>query len=154
MGTKHVLNLDLDDEPLHIVAIHSDLEDYHLVYWLNVTLGLQLRREQDDLEFAQRVFAPWYVFDHEIEFSRYVLLPNQLEQHLSERSDQDLFSAQYSKVYYVLPEFKKADYLLKLEGLFEEDLKEILNKLKGLPEIVMAYALNSQQIKSRTNLIF
>ena len=83
-----------------------------------------------------------------------MLLPNQLEQQLSEISDQDLFSAQYTKVYYVLPEFKKADYLLKFEGLYEEDLTEILNKLKGLPEIVMAYALNSQQIKSRTNLIF
>lgn len=154
MGIKHVLNLDLYDEPLHILAIHSDLEDYQLVYWINVILGLRLRREQEDLEFAQRVFAPWYIFDNEIEFSRYVLLPNQLEQQLSEQSDQDLFSAQYSRVYYVLPEYKKADYLLKLEGLNEEDLTEILNKLKGLPEIVMAYALNSHQIKSRTNLIF
>ena len=53
-----------------------------------------------------------------------------------------------------MPEFKKANYLLKVEGVSDKDLTEILNKLKGLPEIVMAYALNSQQIKSRTNLIF
>jgi len=57
-------------------------------------------------------------------------------------------------VYYVLPEFKKADYLLKIEGVSDTDFAEMLNKLKTLPEIVMAYALNSQQIKSRTNLIF
>jgi len=82
-----------------------------------------------------------------------VLLPNKIE---GDKGDPeiDLFSGGFKQVYYVLPEFKKANYLLKVEGVSDKDLTEILNKLKGLPEIVMAYALNSQQIKSRTNLIF
>ena len=39
---KHVLSFDLDEEPLSIIAIHSDEEDYRLVYWLNQILGVQL----------------------------------------------------------------------------------------------------------------
>ena len=42
---KHVLSFDLDEgEPLRIIAIHSDEEDYRLVYWLNKILGVQLRK--------------------------------------------------------------------------------------------------------------
>jgi hypothetical protein len=150
---KHVLSFDLDDEPLPIIAVHSDEEDYRLVYWLNESLHLRLQREAEDLEFANHIFAPWYVFENELEFTRFVLLPNKIE---GDKADPeiDLFSGGFKQVYYVLPEFKKANYLLKVEGVSDKDLTEILNKLKGLPEIVMAYALNSQQIKSRTNLIF
>jgi hypothetical protein len=150
---KHVLSFDLDDEPLTIIAVHSGEEDSRLVYWLNQSLNLRLQREAEDLEFANHIFAPWYVFENELEFTRFVLLPNKIE---GDTSDQeiDLFSGGFKQVHYVLPEFKKANYLLKIEGASDKDLTEILNKLKGLPEIVMAYALNSQQIKSRTNLIF
>ena len=150
---KHVLSFDLDDEPLTIIAMHSGEEDYRLVYWLNKSLNLRLQREAEDLEFANHIFAPWYVFENELEFTRFVLLPNKIE---GDTADQeiDLFSGRFKQVHYVLPEFKKANYLLKVEGVSDIDLTEILNKLKGLPEIVMAYALNSQQIKSRTNLIF
>jgi len=150
---KHVLSFDLDDEPLTIIAVHSGEDDYRLVYWLNKILNLRLQREAQDLEFANRIFAPWYVFENELEFTRFVLLPNKIE---GDTADQgiDLFSGGFKQVYYVLPEFKKANYLLKIEGASDIDLTEILNKLKDLPEIVMAYALNSQQIKSRTNLIF
>ncbi len=150
---KHVLSFDLDEEPLTIIALHSDEEDYRLVYWLNQSLNIQLRRESEDLEFANLIFAPWYVFENELEFTRFVLLPNKTERDTAAQ-EIDLFSGGFKQVHYVLPEFKKADYLLKIEGVSDKDLTEILNKLKGLPEIVMAYALNSQQIKSRTNLIF
>lgn len=150
---KHVLSFDLDDEPLTIIAVHSGEEGYRLVYWLNQSLNLRLQREAEDLEFANHIFAPWYVFENELEFTRFVLLPNKIE---GDTADQeiDLFSGGFKQIHYVLPEFKKANYLLKIEGVSDKDLTEILNKLKGLPEIVMAYALNSQQIKSRTNLIF
>lgn len=150
---KHVLSFDLEEEPLSIIAIHSDEEDYRLVYWLNQILGVQLRREAEDLEFANHIYAPWYVFENELEFARFVLLPNKTEKD-SAAQEIDLFSGGLKQVYYVLPEFKKADYLLKIEGVSDTDFAEMLNKLKTLPEIVMAYALNSQQIKSRTNLIF
>jgi hypothetical protein len=150
---KHVLSLDLDDEPLTIIALHSDEEDYRFVYWLNQRLNLRLQREAEDLEFVNHIFAPWYVFENELEFTRFVLLPNKIERDTADQ-EIDLFSGGFKQVYYVLPELKKANFLLKIEGASAKDLTEILNKLKGLPEIVMAYALNSQQIKSRTNLIF
>ena len=76
---KHVLSFNLDEEPLSIIAIHSDEEDYRLVYWLNQILGVQLRREAEDLEFANHIYAPWYVFENELEFARFVLLPNKTE---------------------------------------------------------------------------
>ena len=65
----------------------------------------------------------------------------------------DLFSGGLNKCT-VLPEFKKADYLLKIEGVSDTDFAEMLNKLKTLPEIVMAYASNStNQIKDKLNFL-
>jgi len=112
---KHVLSFDLDDEPLTIIAVHSDEEDYRLVYWLNESLRLRLQREAEDLEFANHIFAPWYVFENELEFTRFVLLPNKIERDSADQ-EIDLFSGGFKQVYYVLPEFKKANYLLRLKG--------------------------------------
>ena len=114
-----------------------------------------MKRQKDDLEFGQGYFFPWFAFYHQKHFSRYTLIQNKLKTGVNIQAELNLFADnRFEEIYNVLPEYKRIDYLLKVEGESEEQLTLLLEKLKQLDQIVMAYALNSQLIKSKTNLIY
>ena len=152
---KYVLKVPVDQDDTAVFAIHSEWPDYQLLFFLNRELKLQLKRQKDDLEFGQGYFFPWFAFDHQKHFSRYTLIQNKLKTGANIQAELNLFSDnRFEEIYHVLPEYKRIDYLLKVEGESEEQLTLLLEKLKQLDQIVMAYALNSQLIKSKTNLIY
>jgi hypothetical protein len=150
---KYVLKVPVDQDDTAVFAIHSEWPDYQLLFFLNRELKLQLKRQKDDLEFGQGYFFPWFAFDHQKHFSRYT--QNKLKTGVNIQAELNLFADnRFEEIYHVLPEYKRIDYLLKVEGESEEQLTLLLEKLKQLDQIVMAYALNSQLIKSKTNLIY
>ena len=152
---KYVLKVPVDQDDTAVFAIHSEWPDYQLLFFLNSELKLQLKRQKDDLEFGQGYFFPWFAFDHQKHFSRYTLIQNKLKTGVNIQAELNLFADnRFEEIYHVLPEYKRIDYLLKVEGESEEQLTLLLEKLKQLDQIVMAYALNSQLIKSKTNLIY
>jgi hypothetical protein len=56
---------------------------------------------------------------------------------------------------FLLPEFKKVDYFLKIENI--EDSKEIIKiqlLLNTIENISTVYAVETNKIKSKNNLIF
>ena len=152
---KYVLKVPVDQDDTAVFAIHSEWPDYQLLFFLNRELKLQLKRQKDDLEFGQGYFFPWFAFDHQKHFSRYTLIQNKLKTGVNIQAELNLFADnRFEEIYHVLPEYKRIDYLLKVEGESEEQLTLLLEILKQLDQIVMAYALNSQLIKSKTNLIY
>ena len=152
---KYVLKVPVDQDDTAVFAIHSEWPDYQLLFFLNRELKLQLKRQKDYLEFGQGYFFPWFAFDHQKHFSRYTLIQNKLKTGVNIQAELNLFADnRFEEIYHVLPEYKRIDYLLKVEGESEEQLTLLLEKLKQLDQIVMAYALNSQLIKSKTNLIY
>ncbi|MDA0380514.1 MAG: IPExxxVDY family protein [Bacteroidetes bacterium] len=152
---KYVLKVPVDQDDTAVFAIHSECPDYQLLFFLNRDLKLRLKRQKDDLEFGQGYFFPWFAFDHQKHFSRYTLIQNKLKTAVNIPAELNLFADnRFEEIYHVLPEYKRIDYLLKVEGESEEQLTFVLEKLKQLDQIVMAYALNSQLIKSKTNLIY
>ena len=152
---KYVLKVPVDQDDTAVFAIHSEWPYYQLLFFLNRELKLQLKRQKDDLEFGQGYFFPWFAFDHQKHFSRYTLIQNKLKTGVNIQAELNLFADnRFEEIYHVLPEYKRIDYLLKVEGESEEQLTLLLEKLKQLDQIVMAYALNSQLIKSKTNLIY
>jgi hypothetical protein len=56
---------------------------------------------------------------------------------------------------YLLPEFKKVDYFLKIEHQDHFNVRaEVLDKINGIPQISAVYLVDSAKIKSKNNLIF
>ena len=56
---------------------------------------------------------------------------------------------------FLLPEFKKVDYFLKIEKTEETmDIKEIQLLLNTIENISTAYSVDTHKIKSKNNLIF
>jgi hypothetical protein len=73
-------------------------------------------------------------------------------------SSQNLFSnvaIEVSTKVYLLPEFKKVDFFLKIENLEKgKNITEIQLLLNTIESISTAYSVETHKIKSKNNLIF
>jgi len=56
---------------------------------------------------------------------------------------------------FLVPEMKKVDFLLLIQNyIHTEDLKEIINGLNKIPEVLVAMEVDPKKLKSKENLIF
>jgi len=140
-----------------LIAIHCTLEDYRLVYMLNQKLNLKLRRKKKDLNYSE---AKYSIFEWE-DSKRGItwdLVSNfcRVEQQIN-KNESLLFGNQtnITQTVHLVPEFSSANYLLKIMNqtiLYEP--KEIIDLLVSIPQIVLAYEVDTEKLKSKTNLIF
>jgi hypothetical protein len=155
--------LQIDDfitVDFELIAIHSALEDYRLAYFINSALGIMLERCETGIGIK--------VKDGETSFSRYdyedadgcawSLIQNRdkvISQHDGPAS---LFGVEEMKVVtnvHLLPEFKKVDYILKIENIpCNTEADEIVESLLEIKHIATAYPVEHSKIKSKNNLIF
>jgi hypothetical protein len=54
---------------------------------------------------------------------------------------------------YLIPELKKVDYFLKIEEA-SLSTEQIVNAIHSIDRVEAAYSINTNQIKSKNNLIF
>lgn len=156
--TVYKLTDDFYDDSYALIAIHSSLDSYRLAYLLNGLLGIQLQRLRKDLVLYEE--APFEVFEAFEEKADLLwhLVANKTAVELERHTEvPDIFgSPSGTRTYFVLPEYSKVDHLLKIDdgegGL--EQVAEVLKKVKSLPEVITAYELNTDQVRSKNNLIF
>ena len=159
----HRLDLgEFDEIDYHLIAIHTSLEDYRLAYFINQKIALNLRRNKNEIQIN--------IKEGETKFSRFVyddkkkgifwnLIQNKNEV-IQQKNDssQNLFSnikMEISTKVYLLPEFKKVDYFLKIENLDDIiDLTHVQTLLNTIENISTVYSVEINKIKSKNNLIF
>ena len=158
----HKLNLDEFDEiDYNLIAIHTSLEDYRLAYFINQQLPINLAKNADEVQInikeGETKFSRFYYYDEENTVG-WNLVQN-INEVISEKNEQvqNLFSNTnegISTKVYLLPEFKKADYFLKIDSNNNIDINEIKVILNTIDNITTAYTVETKQIKSKNNLIF
>ena len=153
---------DFDEINYQLVAIHTSLEDYRLAYFINQKLPINLRSNKNEIHISikegETNFSRFYYYDKEKEIS-WDLIQNKNEViQQKKESSQNLFSnlnMEVSTKVFLLPEFKKVDYFLKIENTEEVmDIKEIQLLLNTIENISTAYSVDTHKIKSKNNLIF
>ena len=159
MALHKLLVDDFYDASFSLFAIHCRLEDYRLAYLLNMHLNIKLERKPQDLDY--NYFAASYAiyeWENEQQDTTWNLVSNVCrKEEDSLQSTGSLFDTQNKvlKTYHLMPEFKTVDYLVKITNetqLFNEKL--ILDKIQSIPQIITTYSINTEQIKSKDNLIF
>lgn len=158
----HKLHIaEFDEIDYQLIAIHSPLEDYRLAYYINQNLPINLKKSNCNIHISNK--------DGETQFTRFIfeddkdiawnLVQNQNDAILSsENNNQGLFansSNEFSPKIYLIPEFKKVDYFLKIEN--DEvaiDVSKIISNLKKIDRVSTVYAVEVEKIKSKNNLIF
>ncbi len=144
-----------------LIAIHTNLEDFRLAYFVNQFLSLKLKKNQNDIlikvpegetHFANFVFddlkndVSWNLFQNK----NHVLVNQSI-------NNFDLFSnanIETSKKVYMLPEFKKVDYFIKIDHQDDINEIEIINNLNKIDRITTVYSIEISKIKNKNNLIF
>lgn len=153
MATMHRILDDLYEEEYSLLAIHSSLDDYAVVYALNQHLKTRFKRLRTDLDLASGISFPIFEWRDEINDSYWTLISNHSLKEEASISD-NLFQNEPSLMTHCLiPEHREVDYFLKLEGQIQ-NYDSLIRQISGIQKIIAAYAVDADKLKSKKNLIF
>lgn len=150
----HKITTDLYEDAFTLLALHSSLKDYAMVYAINLCLKTNFVRASKDLDISKNVSFSFFEWKDDSNDNYWTLLSNQSE--IEESFDSgDLFENEPAITkHYLLPEYKEVDYLLKIEHEDDALEKEVLKQLLKIPNVLTAYILNIDHLKYKDNLIF
>lgn len=146
---------DLEEADFQLIAIHSHLENFRITYFINQQIQIQLRKTQKGV-IIQKVAFPSFLFEDEKNHIVWTLIENKKEIKNTQFTD-GLFANEkaLSSFSYFLPEQKKVDYFLKIEGDEKQiNTLKIVRQLKKINHVSMVYVVQQDKLKSKNNLIF
>ncbi len=157
---SHKLLLDDVEDNYHLLAIHSSLEEFKMAFLLNMNLQLSLKRTPFDVDFNHgevQALYPLYFFREPTKYRTYYLFKNKYKGSVKKVvSSGSLFVEEENstQLTYLIPEYNKVDYFLKIEDdLGEEHIQYLLNSISRIPRVITTYIVDVNQLKSRNNLI-
>jgi len=150
---------EFEEIDFHLLAIHTSLEDYRLAYFLNQKLQLNLSKSVEEIKIKNKLGMSYF---SRFEFEDikndvfWNLIENENEISLKPTTaNQGLFNDTFTTKDFLLPEYKKVDFFLKIDNSKETiNPSEILTKVKSVGKITTAYFIDLEKIKSKNNLIF
>lgn len=154
MSAVHKIIGDFYEDPFDLVALHSSLEDYELVYFINMHLQSRFRRCRNDFEMSPEVSFPIFEWKDEPNAIYWSLVTNNsLSEYRLPRTD--LFKEETSyTTHHLVPERKEVDYFIKVEQTHVNVEVDIVKPLQSIPKIITAYQVDIDSLKSKNNLIF
>lgn len=153
----HSLELnDFSDNNYTLIGIHSTLEEYKLAYVLNQKLNTQFVRAKYSLDFENKNNnATFSIYEFiNTKFSQsWFLISNQFTNYLDGIST-GLFPSNEITTY-LIPEKKKVDFFLKLEGDFNFDyIAKKVEEINSINQVITSYKIDPNTLKSKDFLIF
>ncbi len=148
---------DFITDNYELIAIHTTVEDYKLAFLLNSVLGTQLKKNNSSIEIeipeGKSSFTN-FLFDDKRNDVVWNLIENKSAILTPKNKTPQLFDDVEITVF-LLPEFKKASYLLKIENIdYNLDTDEIIEKISSIKNISTVYNIDITNLKSKNNLIF
>lgn len=149
-----------ETEPFILIGIHCTLEDYRLNYLLNKALDINLRRKLKDIDIEKsEALYPIFEWEDESQLTTWNVVSNscKLQTQQLALASESLFSSNETQitVQFLVPEYNHVNYLLKINSEMNA-IKEraILSQILNIPQVVTAYIIDADQLKSKDNLIF
>ncbi len=153
----HRLHLDQEDEDFALFAIHCGEAPFKIAFLMNQSLKWQLKREREDIcvvRSGKQQQYPKYRYVSRHDQIDHLLLSNvdRPDEETAPEQPLGLFDALNGPGYsatYLMPEFKKVDYLLKVEApLAEGEIKLLVKQIKSIKEVVSTYVIPHNKIKN------
>ena len=148
----HRLSSDDLEKDYKLIAIHSDIEPYKLAFEINKKLKIQLKRSSFDLSFKNKssIFDLYKHISEVFNTKLYLILNKSTDK---KKIKGQLLFENFDEQSYLIPELRKAQYLLKIEG-GGFDIDNLLKKLNEIDNVISSYRTEISSIKSKYNLIF
>ena len=136
-----------------LIAIHSQSEPYKLAYEINLKLNTSLEKSSFDISFKNKVSVfDLYKHESEIYNTKLYLISNKSIEKENQAKNKLLFN-EYSISSFLIPELKKVEFLMKIEG-GGFNIDSLLIKLNKIDSVVSCYRASIKSVKSKYNLIF
>jgi len=151
MGKLKLNHFALDDD-FHLIAIHSSSEIFKIAFEINKRLKVSLKRIEDISYENKKAYHTIYKYESLKYDSKMFLFSNKsaLEEN---QISQGLLFQDLSQLNFIISEFPKAEYFLKIEQ-GEFDITWLINNLKMCSGILSCYKVEIKNEKSKYNLIF
>ena len=151
MGKLKLNHFALDDN-FHLIAIHSNSEIFKIAFEINDRLKVSLKRIKDISFVDKKAYHSIYKYESLKYDSKMFLFSNKsaLEEN---QITQGMLFQDLAQLNFIISEFPKADYFLKIEQ-GEFDITWLINNLKMCSGILSCYKVEIKNEKSKYNLIF
>ncbi|MDC0177387.1 IPExxxVDY family protein [Polaribacter sp.] len=147
---------DFFEEEYSLIGIHSTLEDFKLAYLLNKNLNTRFYKAKEDLEFVrEKKKATFSIYNYEnIKYDfDWFLIANSYRRENQTVSNELLLTSETKT--YLIPEKKKIDFFLKICGESEyEFILKTIKKITSIENVITAYSIDKNTLKSKDFLIF
>ena len=152
MSIYKLTNSDFESD-YTLIAIHSQSEPYKLAYEINLKLNTSLEKSSFDISFKNKVSVfDLYKHESEIYNTKLYLISNKSIEKENQAKNKLLFN-DYSVSSFLIPELKKAEFLMKIEG-GGFNIDSLVLKLNKIDSVVSCYRASINNVKSKYNLIF
>jgi len=153
----HALEIDdFSDDNYILIGIHSALEEFQMAYLLNQHLNTAFMRSKDSLDFENKNNnASFSIYEYEnTKFSQFwFLIANKYVDTFENQSTGFFKSNEVTT--YLIPEQKKVDFFLKLEGDFDPQfIQKTLEIINHINQVITSYTIDVANLKSKDFLIF
>jgi hypothetical protein len=130
--------LDIEYEyQFSLIGISCHARDYKLCWSINNQLEYDFSRKEN-LKLVTKVSSQ--------EFSHYSY------EDLDEHHSLSLISNK-EPGYMLIPEQKQADYFLKVTGMSDAQIEELIKKLRSVDVVITAFLIDIEKLKSKQNLL-
>lgn len=147
---------DFSNDDYTLIGVHTTLNDYRLAYLLNKHLQVNFRRANYDLDFFQKnIESSYVVYEYtNTKLDQDWFLISNVFKYTLETESISLFG-QSDSTSYLIPEKKKVDFFLKIEGEFDYDfIVKLIENINQIPQIIISYEIEVNSLKSKDFLIF
>ncbi len=162
MGVQKLILTDDFAEDFLLVAIHCSEEAYKVAFLLNQFAGLRLQRSRLDLEYTNKgldITFPLFDFEDEMRYINYDLVANKCKSKSARvTSTGGLFEDENISemiTTHLIPEYKQVDFFLKISTDAPSiAIRKIVTDINTIKQVISAYQIETEQLKSINNLIF
>lgn len=146
-----------DSNEYLLIGIHTTLNDYKLAYLLNGILNSLFKKASYclDIKIKNDVKTSFSVYEYlNLKSDHNWFLINNVSKHKIKSEEIGLF-AENTVINYLVPEKKKVDYFIKIEGDFDYTfIENAVQKIKQIPQVITSYQIEVDTLKSKDFLIF
>ena len=152
------LNVNQFPENYHLIAIHSDLDEYRLAFFLNKKLNINLKRKIEDIYFTdQDASYSSYEFLDKVKFLKWIFFSNKslvLENSMDQNINLFINDNLVKNETVLLSNHKFVDYFLIIENIADRTyLQKILKKISEIRGIITSF-ITEKKLDNKENLIF
>ena len=155
---NHKLNLNQFSENYHLIAIHSDLDEFRLAFFLNEKLNISLKRKINDISLTDynAIYSVYEFLDENnylkwVFFSNKSLVSNKIaDEGTNLFSEENLVTNEIS----LINQLNTVDYFLVIENVVNKKyVEKILRKISEIRGVITSF-ISENKLENKENLIF